>query len=244
MKRKRLLTWVAPLLSLLLLWATITALIQAQEAEQYRTEAETLRVELAEVTRQLMQPAMEDEGESPTPVEIYLSWRETYPEGYDNLVRWGRGEPPPLPLSPSMVEACEIAAAGQNIDDYLAHWPTSPLVGYGQDFAYAGWRYSVNPYLLIALTAAETTFATNGLTVRLHNAWCMKGPQPQLGIPAVDGWCSWPDWPTAIDGAAQFLRHYWPGAQTAYDLRGYCEGNPPSWIRNVEVVRKAIGGVM
>jgi len=177
-------------------------------------------------------------------MEIYLGWREAYPEGYARLIAWGRGEVPPRQLDPAMIEASRIAAAGQDIDDYMAHWPHSPLGGYGQEFAYAGWRHGVNPYLLIALTAAETTFATNGSTVKLHNAWCMKGPQPQLGIPAVKGWCSWPDWPTAIDGAARFLNHYWPGAQTAHQLRGYCEGNPPPWIRNVEVVREAMGGVM
>jgi len=183
------------------------------------------------------------QGIQPT-MEIYLSWKDRYPEGYARLIAWGRGEVPPLPIDPAMAEASRIAAAGQNIDDYMAHWPHSPLGGYGQEFAYAGWRHGVNPYLLIALTAAETTFATNGSTVKLHNAWCMKGPQHQLGIPAVGGWCSWPDWPTAIDGAARFLNHYWPSAQTAYNLRGYCEGNPPPWIRNVEIVREAMGGAM
>jgi hypothetical protein len=177
-------------------------------------------------------------------MEIYLGWKDRYPEGYARLIAWGRGEVPPRQLDPAMIEASRIAAAGQNIDDYMAHWPHSPLGGYGQEFAYAGWRHGVNPYLLISLTAAETTFATNGSTVRLHNAWCMKGPQPQLGIPAVKGWCSWPDWPTAIDGAARFLNHYWPGAQTAHQLRGYCEGNPPDWFRTVETVREAMGGAL
>lgn len=177
-------------------------------------------------------------------MEIYLGWRERYPEGYARLIAWGRGEVPPRQLDPAMQEASRIAAAGQNIDDYMAHWPHSPLGGYGQEFAYAGWRHGVNPYLLIALTAAESTFATDGSLCRTHhNAWGMKGPN-KTGLYAENGWMWWPDWPSAIDGAAYFVSVYWPGAQTAYDLRGYCAGNPPPWIRNVEVVREGMGGVM
>ncbi len=177
-------------------------------------------------------------------MEIYLGWRERYPEGYARLVAWGRGEVPPRQLDPAMIEASRIAAAGQNIDDYMAHWPHSPLGGYGQDFAYAGWKYGVNPYLLIALTAAESTFATDGSLCRTHhNAWGMKGPN-KTGLYAENGWMWWPDWPSAIDGAAYFVSVYWPGAQTAYQLRGYCEGNPPDWFRTVETVRNGMGGAM
>lgn len=173
-------------------------------------------------------------------IDIYLGWQERYPEGYVNLIRWGRGETPPLSLPPTMIEACEIAAAGQNIDDYLANYPRSPLNGYGQEFAYASWKHKTNPYLLVALTAAESTFATDGFLPREHhNAWGMKGPN-KTGLYAVNGWMWWSDWPSAIDGSAYFVSVYWPGAETAYDLRGYCEGNPPMWIYNVEIVRSAM----
>lgn len=179
-------------------------------------------------------------------MEVYLGWRETYPEGYARLIAWGRGESPPLAIDPAMQEAAKIAAAGQEIDDYLARWPRSPLAGHGLEFAHAGWEHGINPYLLIALAAAESTLATDGnYWMTNHNAWGMLGPNSftiQAGIPVHNGACWWPDWPTAIDGAARFLAHFWPGAQTAYDLRGYCEGNPPSWISRVEAVRKELGG--
>lgn len=176
-------------------------------------------------------------------IENYLGWKTLYPEGYANLIRWGRGEIPPLQLDPPMIEACKIAAAGQNIDEYLAHYPGSPLGGHGLDFARAGYTWGINPYLLVGLTAAESTFAMDGaLSRNNHNAWGMLGPN-KTGIACQGGACWWPDWPSAIDGAAYFVSVYWPGAQTAYDLSGYCVGNPPDWIRNVEVVRNGIGGV-
>jgi len=178
-------------------------------------------------------------------VEHYLAWRETYPEGYARLVQLYRGEPCPLQLDPPMVQAIELAGVGADIDEYLAR-RGSPLSGYGLEFAKAGYDWSVNPFLLVAVAGAESTFANNGSLSRTnHNAWGMLGPNAftsQAGIPVYNGACWWPDWPTAIDGAAMFMSHYWPGAQTAYDLRGYCEGNPPSWISRVEGVRRELGG--
>jgi len=137
-----------------------------------------------------------------------------------------------------MYQACILAAVGQNIDCYFAHYPASPLNGYGRQFASAGYKYGVNPYLIAALTAAESTFAQDGgLSRNNHNAWGMRGDPDKVGAPLIDGWNWWPDWEAAVDGASYFVSVYWPGAQTAYSLRGYCEGNPPEWIRNVEVVR-------
>jgi hypothetical protein len=173
-------------------------------------------------------------------VENYLAWRELYPEGYAQMVRWYRGEPCPLQLDPPMVQAVELAGVGADIDEYLAR-RGSPLSGYGLEFAKAGYDWSVNPFLLVAVAGAESTFATNGSLSRTnHNAWGMLGSCP--GVEHVNGACWWPDWPTAIDGAAMFMSYYWPEAQTAYDLRGYCEGNPPSWIGRVEGVRRELGG--
>ena len=178
-------------------------------------------------------------------VENYLAWRERYPEGYARLVAWYRGEPCPLQLDPPMVQAIELAGVGADIDEYLAR-RGSPLAGFGLEFALAGYRYGLNPFLLVAVAGAESTFATNGALSRTnHNAWGMLGPNAftrQAGIPIHNGACWWPDWPTAIEGACRFMNHFWPGAQTAYDLKGYCEGNPPSWISRVEGVRRELGG--
>lgn len=126
------------------------------------------------------------------------------------------------------------------INAYLAG-TGSPLEGHGYDFAMAEVRTGVNAELLVGLTMAESSLATDGSLSRSQcNAWGMKGPQPQLGIMADGGWCAWRSWEEAIQGAADFVLHYWGPAQSAHELRGYCEGTPTYWIYSVEGCRKAI----
>lgn len=174
-------------------------------------------------------------------IDIYMGWKEKDPRGWANLVRWGRGEEePPGPLPPPMEIACKLAACAENIDGLLAS-RGSPLAGYGREFARAGYDWGVNPYLLVGLAGKESSFATDGSYWRTnHNAWGMLGSCP--GVERRNGACWWPDWPTAIDGAAYFVAHYWPGAWTAYDCRGYCVGNPSSWTSTVEAIRSQLGG--
>ncbi len=143
------------------------------------------------------------------------------------------------PMSDGFRQAARDLYAAACIDDLL-RGRGSPLAGYGVCFVLAGRRYGVSPYLLVALTAAESTFATDGSLCRTHhNAWGMTGPN-KTGLVAEDGWMWWESWPAAIDGAAYFVSAYWPGARTAYDLRGYCAGNPPAWIECVEHFRSQL----
>jgi len=184
-------------------------------------------------------------------VDQYLGWREADRGGYQNLILWGmafaRGDTsryPTLSLDPCMRKACELAWGAHCIDEYLAA-KGSPLAGYGISFMREAWINGVSPTLMVGLTAAETTFATNGSTVKLHNAFCMKGPHPEIGLnDHVGEWLAWPDWASSIVGAARFLGYYWPNAQAAYNCRGYCEGNPPSWITTVETIRLQIEAVI
>ncbi len=132
----------------------------------------------------------------------------------------------------------------RRIDAYLAK-RRSPLTGYGIVFVRAEQRTGVSARLLVGLTEAESSCATAGTYSRTnHNAWGMKGPQPQIagGIPAKYGYCTWPDWEIAIQQAADFIVHYWGQAQTAMQLKGYCEtGGPGSeWEKRVETARTRI----
>lgn len=116
----------------------------------------------------------------------------------------------------------------------------SPLTGMGDSFVQAQNRTGVSAPLLVALTLAESSCATAGsLPLTNHNAWGMKGPQPALGIPAENGYCLWPDWSSAINGAAEFVAHYWGAAQTGRDLKGYARQSGPgsSWLTRVEDAR-------
>jgi len=121
----------------------------------------------------------------------------------------------------------------------------SPLAGLGHVFVEAQERTGVSARLLVGLTAAESSLATDGYLCRTnHNAWGMKhnGRVAAVGIQGSGGWCWWPDWETAIQGAATFITQYpvWSPYQTAHDLKGYCVGNPPEWIQTVEGIRTAI----
>lgn len=139
----------------------------------------------------------------------------------------------------------EKNARAEKINRYLA--PTSsPLRGYGRNFIDAGDRTGVNPYLLCALTSRETSLGTNGYTCAYFNYWCMKSNEwtRSVGIGGSgNGWCAWPDIPTAISGAADFVLHFWGPAQTAHDTKGYCEGHPAEWVRAVEGCRQRIDAV-
>ena len=177
-------------------------------------------------------------------VDGYLEWKTTHSGSYQHLIDTGRavlkGEHT-YPMSDGFREAAIIAAMGDNIDTYLSG-RGSPLAGYGVNFAREGRRVGVCPYLLVALTAAESTFATDGSLSRTHhNCWGMKGPN-KTGLYAVDGWMWWPDWESAIAGAAYFVDCYWPNAQSAYDCRGYCAGNPSPWFQTVEYIRGQLIG--
>lgn len=119
----------------------------------------------------------------------------------------------------------------------------SPLAGLGPAFVDAQERTGVSAVLLASLTLAESGCGTAGSLSRTnHNAWGMKGPQPALGITAENGYCWWPDWESAINGAADFVRHYWGPAQTGLELRGYARRSGPgsSWLGRVEHAMGAI----
>ncbi|MDY6796979.1 MAG: hypothetical protein SWK76_17105 [Actinomycetota bacterium] len=152
------------------------------------------------------------------------------------------------PMSDGYRQATQYLYAATCIDDLLAS-RGSPLAGYGIHFVLEAEARGVSPYLLAALTAAESTFATNGnLSSENHNAWGMMGPNEFTRTSAVDvqgGACWWPDWPSAISGAAAFLDYFWPDARTAYNCRSYCEGNPSDWFQTVEHFRailESLGG--
>lgn len=129
-----------------------------------------------------------------------------------------------------------------SIDSYLAK-RNSPLSGEGELFVEAQEATGVSAALLVGLLEAESSCGTNGsLSLTNHNGFGMKGPQPALGIPAENGYCWWPDWPSAVRGAADFVFHYWGPAQTGIQLKGYAAsgGQGSSWLSRVESAREEI----
>jgi beta-N-acetylglucosaminidase len=131
----------------------------------------------------------------------------------------------------------------KKIDNFLAD-RGSPFTGHGMDFVDAEKRTGVKAELLVGLTLAESTCGTaGGLSNTNHNAWGMKGPQPVIGISAKDGYCYWPDWTSAIHGAADFVLYYWGPSSTPSELKGYCAngtGSGSSWNSRVMVAVDSI----
>jgi len=143
-------------------------------------------------------------------------------------------------LNPQQLAAgLESTTKTISINSFLAS-RQSPLAGLGPVFLDAERETGVAAELIAAITLVESSCATDGSLSRTnHNAWGMKGPQPQLGMPAQNGFCFWPDWPSAIHGAARFILHYWGPAQTANELKGYACGSG-SWAGSVEGARQTM----
>lgn len=81
------------------------------------------------------------------------------------------------------------------IDSYLAG---SPLAGHGRTFAESAWDYGVDPRWSPAIACIES--GKGRYCANTCNAW---------GMTAVGGgWCSWPDWDTAIRSAVRYLSGY------------------------------------
>lgn len=121
------------------------------------------------------------------------------------------------------VQAYERARKVWQIDGYLAG---SPMVGLGGYIVERCEAYSINPFLVPAVAEAESSCGRACLAS--HNAWGMIG---------AGGFGSWQ---SAIDYWCGMVNTHWPGAQSAYEMNGYCVPDYP-WMPNVQGVADAIG---
>lgn len=111
-------------------------------------------------------------------------------------------------LLPTQGTHCSGGLSDGQIDDYLrCKNPRSPLIGYGDVFMRAGEAYNVDPRLVVAIAAAESSFGTNGdCATRHHNAWGYGG-----GWPSCWNFGSWEE---AINQVTMDIgRYYLPQGQ-------------------------------
>jgi hypothetical protein len=117
----------------------------------------------------------------------------------------------------------------------------SPLADYVPDIVRSANRYRIDPRLLVAISGAETSFATNGRGPKVYNAWGI-GPGRAYG-----------SWEEGIDATAKLLRQSYvgqglrsvPAIQTKWAPIG--AGNDPRnmnsvWRRNVGQFYTDLGG--
>ena len=142
-------------------------------------------------------------------MEIYLGWREAYPEGYARLIAWGRGEVPPRRLDPAMIEASRIAYDGYRWDTWIecrlgARASQSPYYGKGQECAYCLWKRGRTIENALATLEAESTY---GLAGSLHFG-ILYGGYPNT----LEGYCDLLDtWSKSIDPWEQACFWNMPG---------------------------------
>jgi hypothetical protein len=141
-----------------------------------------------------------------------------------------------------------------NIDQYLAHKPAastpSPLVGQGAMFETYGEQFTVDPRLIVAITAAETSYASGKChstpVVSTHNAWnwfwC------EANDSCGDDVCvhsPFDTWGSGIETVSHFMRStYLNKGYTNVKLIAskYCTAGCANWVPNVTKSMQEMNG--
>lgn len=129
------------------------------------------------------------------------------------------------------------ASLSSQISRYLEN-KNSSLAPYGNDFVKWGKRYGVDPRFLVAISGAETSFATYGPSQAIHNAWGI-GP----------GW-SFSSWSHGIKTEAEILGRYYRGRNISEIRAKWAPSgasNDPNglnehWVKNVSHYYADLGG--
>ena len=141
-----------------------------------------------------------------------------------------------------------------DIDRFLAKKPSashpSPLVGQGTTFENYGKQYAIDSRLIVAITAAETTYATGVChstpVVNTRNAWnwfwCYGNDTCGND---VCGNSSFDTWGSGVQTLAKFMRKTYvnKGYNTVELIASkYCTAGCANWIPNVTASMKEMGG--
>lgn len=107
----------------------------------------------------------------------------------------------------------------QRVQHGLAH---TPLRGLGFVFEAEGHRRNLSPFFLVGASGTESSLGAASCSGNPHNYW---------GLGSCDRAWKVPHFRSAREAIryyADFIKHYWPHAQTVYELYGYC---PPCGAR-------------
>ena len=143
---------------------------------------------------------------------------------------------------------------GAQIDGYLAKKPTasepSPLHGQGATFELYAQKYAVDPRLIVAITAAETTYATGKChstpVVNTHNAWnwfwCEANDT--CGSDVCVG-STFDTWGSGIETLSHYMRSTYIN-KGYYDVKliasKYCTVGCENWVPNVTTAMQEMNG--
>jgi hypothetical protein len=160
----------------------------------------------------------------------------------------------PSPSTGTATSAASRPWTGTDIDQFLAKKPNSshasPLAGQGAAFVTSGQRYSVDPRLIVAITAAETSYATGKChstpVVNTHNAWNWFWCEASHGC-GNDVCVSSPfdTWGSGIETVSHFMRSTYIN-KGYYDVKliasKYCTVGCENWIPNVTASMREMNG--
>ena len=180
----------------------------------------------------------------PTP-QVLIS---RVPAGATLLVSLSSGsklERQPLTI---LASNCSGGFSSGQINSYIqCEFSNSPLIGYGTTFVSDGQTYNVDPRFVVAISAAESSFGTNGnCATQYHNAWGYGGGWPSC-------W-NFSSWQAAIQQVtADIGTNYLPKGQDTIasfvitpagtcTKHCWCASGCTSWVATVQQVYQALGG--
>ena len=94
--------------------------------------------------------------------------------------------------------AADAQLAAELRDWMLARTPNTPLADHAEEMVAAGRRHGVDPRLIAALSASETSLGTDGRGPSIHNAWGIM--RSGGGLREYDSWAD------GLDSVADILR--------------------------------------
>ena len=155
---------------------------------------------------------------------------------------------------PASGDGASQTTSNSSIDRYLATKPSashpSPLVGQGATFESFGKQYAIDPRFIVAITAAETSYATakchSTPVVNTHNAWnwfCCYSNDSCGSDSCVNS--TFDTWGSGIETLSKFMRkNYVNKGYTSVTLIAskYCTSGCENWIPNVTSSLKEMNG--
>ncbi len=150
----------------------------------------------------------------------------------------------PFPSRDCHTAWCEktraVAKIARRIDRALARYG-SPMAGHGLAITRAVRREGRNPFLVLAISGAESSFGKEAcagtyVTTGLGQCWRVWTTIELCGR-RVHGPTYVTSWAAGLGLTARLLRCLWPDADTVYDLHNYCVGCS-RWSGDIEAIAR------
>lgn len=150
----------------------------------------------------------------------------------------------PFPARDCHTQWCEqtraVAKIAKRIDRALTRYG-SPMAGHGLAITRAVKREGRNPFLILAISGAESSFGKEAcrgtfVTTGLGQCWRVW-TRIELCGRTVNGPSYVTSWARGLGLTARLIRCLWPTADTIHDLTGFCV-SCPYWASDIERIAR------